>query len=49
MKKERRKEKNRENIPQVLKELPIWVGFKFTPQKDKKDKPDKSGKKDNGK
>lgn len=38
MEKERRKEKNRENIPQVLKDLPIWVGFKFTPQKDKKDK-----------
>jgi len=38
MKKERRKEKNRENIPQVLKNLPVWVGFKFTPQKGKKDK-----------
>ena len=38
MKKERRKEKNRENIPQVIKDLPVWVGFKFTPQKGKKDK-----------
>ncbi len=27
-----------ENIPQELKALPIWVGFKFIPQKDKKPK-----------
>jgi hypothetical protein len=27
-----------ENIPRELKALPIWVGFKFIPQKDKKPK-----------
>jgi putative DNA primase/helicase len=27
-----------ENIPQELKALPIWVGFRFVPQKDKKPK-----------
>jgi hypothetical protein len=38
MKKERRIAKNRENIPPELKDLPIWVGFKFIPQNGKKDK-----------
>lgn len=37
---ERRKEKrwDIDNIPQELKDLPIWVGFRFKPQKGKKPK-----------
>jgi len=37
---ERRKEKrwDMDNIPQELKDLPIWVGFKFLPQPGKKPK-----------
>jgi len=37
---ERRKEKrwDVDNIPQELKDLPIWVGFKFLPQSGKKSK-----------
>ncbi|NCU27527.1 hypothetical protein EOM86_12565, partial [Candidatus Nomurabacteria bacterium] len=37
---ERRAEKKWfvENIPQELKDLPNWIGFKFIPQKDKKDR-----------
>ena len=37
---ERRTEKRWfvENIPQELKDLPNWIGFKFIPQKDKKDR-----------
>ncbi len=40
MQSEERKDKKWivENIPQELKDLPIWVGFKFVPQKDKKPK-----------
>ena len=37
---ERRKEKrwDIDNIPQELKDLPIWVGFRFKPRKDRKPK-----------
>lgn len=40
MTKERRKEKrwNIDNIPQELKDLPIWVGFKYKPRKGGKPK-----------